>query len=488
MKLELSNTTVKWLLWIVLSLLAAIWLAYTLLSDNTDKTLFMPGPLSAGHHQLAEACDACHIDAFGGGEVLQQACVDCHGKDRVKPFDSHPAKKFKDPRNADLLANINALQCVTCHTEHRPEITAKNGLTQPVDICFYCHQDVAKDRPSHEGMGYETCKDSGCHNFHNNRALYTDYLIKHLHEPPTLPEAVLPAKEFASVLDEVIDYPREKYPVVALSEKDIDASEPLMVDAKIKADWLETAHARSGVNCTACHVYQPRMEAETEAESSSENPAQWTDHPDLAVCTSCHGVEVDRFMQGKHGMRLKQGLSPMTPAQARLPMKSKAAHEQLTCNSCHSGHRFDVKTAAVDACLGCHDDAHSLAYEKSPHYTLWQKEISGEAEAGSGVSCASCHMPRISYDVSEWSSRIIVDHNQSANLSPNSKMARSSCQHCHGLGFTLDALADETLINNNFSAAPTVHVRSMDLAEKEKIRREDAAAKEEATEEESTAE
>jgi len=342
MKLELSNTTVKWLLWIVLSLLAAIWLAYTMLSDNTDKTLFMPGPLSAGHHQLAEACDACHIDAFGGGEVLQQACVDCHGKDRVKPFDSHPAKKFKDPRNADLLANINALQCVTCHTEHRPEITAKNGLTQPVDICFYCHQDVAKDRPSHEGMGYETCKDSGCHNFHNNRALYTDYLIKHLHEPPTLPEAVLPAKEFASVLDEVIDYPREKYPVVALSEKDIDASEPLMVDAKIKADWLETAHARSGVNCTACHVYQPRMEAETEAESSSENPAQWTDHPDLAVCTSCHGVEVDRFMQGKHGMRLKQGLSPMTPAQARLPMKSKAAHEQLTCNSCHSGHRFDV--------------------------------------------------------------------------------------------------------------------------------------------------
>jgi hypothetical protein len=57
-------------------------------------------------------------------------------------------------------------------------------------------------------------------------------------------------------------------------------------------------------------------------------------------------------------------------------------------------------------------------------------------------------------------------------------MARSSCQHCHGLGFTLDALADDTLINNNFSAAPTAHVRSMDLAEKEKKRREDAAAKE----------
>ena len=468
MNFDITSTTGKWLIWLLLTVLAASWLGYTMLSDKADKTLFMPGPLSAGHHQLAETCDSCHVDAFGGGEVLQQACVDCHGKERVKPFDSHPAKKFKDPRNTDLLANINALQCVTCHTEHRPEITAKDGLTQPVDLCFYCHQEVAKDRPSHQGMGFDTCKDSGCHNFHNNRALYTDYLIKHLHEAPTLSEAVLPAKEFASLLDEVADYPREKYPVVALAENDIDAREHLTGDTSIKTDWLETAHARSGVNCTACHVYQP----------AAENGTKWNDHPDHTACAGCHGVEAGRFMQGKHGMRLQQGLSPMTPAQARLPMKSQAAHEQLTCNSCHGGHRFDVKTAAAEACLGCHDDEHSLAYEQSSHYTLWQKESSGEAEAGSGVSCASCHMPRINYDVSEWSSRIIVDHNQSANLSPNSKMARSSCQHCHGLGFTLDALADDTLINNNFSAAPTAHVRSMDLAEKEKKRREDAAAKE----------
>jgi hypothetical protein len=477
MNFDITSTTGKWIIWLVLSMLAAAWLGYAMLSEKADKTLFMPGPLSSGHHQLAEACDACHVDAFGGGEVLQQACVDCHGKDRVKPFDSHPAKKFKDPRNAELLENINALQCVTCHTEHRPEITAKDGLTQPVDFCFYCHQGIAKDRPSHVGMGFDTCKDSGCHNFHNNRALYTDFLIKHLDEPPTLKEAVLPAKEFVSVLDEIADYPREKYPVVKLGEKDIDASEPLTVDAKIKADWLETAHAKSGVNCTACHVYQ----------SEAENKADWIEHPDHTVCASCHGVEVERFTEGKHGMRLKQGLSPMTPAQARLPMKAKAAHEELTCNSCHHGHRFDVKAAAVEACLSCHDDEHSLAYKQSPHYALWQKEIKGEMEAGSGVSCASCHMPRISHDVSEWMSRIIVDHNQSANLSPNTKMIRSSCQHCHGLELTLDALADETLVKSNFFATPAVHVRSMALAEKEVKRREqaaaDAAAKEVTTEE-----
>lgn len=461
-KLNITQTAMKWIVWLVLTTIAALWLAYTMLSETSDKTLFMPGPLSSGHHQLAEACDACHVDAFGGGEVLQQACVDCHGKERVKPFDSHPAKKFKDPRNAELLENIDALQCISCHTEHRPEITAKDGLTQPIDFCFYCHQGIAKDRPSHEGMGFETCKDAGCHNFHNNRALYTDFLIKHLHEPPTLKEAVLPAKEFASVLDEIAEYPHDRYPVAPLTEEDIDASEALTIDAEIKNDWLQTAHAQSGVNCSGCHVYQPEG-------ASSES---WDDHPDHKVCASCHGVEVARFTQGKHGMRLQQGLSPMTPAQARLPMKQQASHEALTCNSCHGGHRFDVKIAAVESCLGCHDDQHSLAYRQSPHYALWQKEISGEAESGSGVSCASCHMPRISHDVSDWMSRIIVEHNQSANMSPNTKMVRSSCQHCHGLEFTLDALSDQSLINNNFSGKPSVHVESMDLADRENKRRQ----------------
>ena len=55
-----------------------------------------------------------------------------------------------------------------------------------------------------------------------------------------------------------------------------------------------------------------------------------------------------------------------------------------------------------------------------------EAEVEGDAEAGSGVSCASCHMPRISHDISEWSSRIIVDHNQSANLSPATKRLAGS--------------------------------------------------------------
>ena len=171
-----------WLIWLIASVAAALALAWTLFAGE-DKSVFMPGPLSDGHHQLVENCASCHTDAFGGGEVLQQACIDCHGDDRVKPFDSHPRAKFTDPRNADRLEKINVLECTSCHLEHRPEITRTNGVTQPVDVCFHCHQDVGENRPSHKDMEFTTCANSGCHNYHDNRALYTDFLVKHMDAP-----------------------------------------------------------------------------------------------------------------------------------------------------------------------------------------------------------------------------------------------------------------------------------------------------------------
>lgn len=455
-----NKKTLIWTLWIALSVSLGIYLSNALLGEG-DKSVLMPGPLSDGHHQLAEACDACHSDSFGGGEVLQQACVDCHGEVRKKPFDSHPAAKFKDPRNADRLEKINALACVSCHTEHRPEITQKNGLTQPRDLCFHCHSDVAEERPSHEGMEFTTCTNAGCHNFHDNRALYTNFLIKHLDEPAVLDKAQLPEKEFRSVLDEIVDYPRERYPVQVLTASDMDAPASHQGDKQIQDDWLQTAHAKAGVNCSACHLV-----------SEGENEPLWRDKPGMAGCRQCHKLEIDRFGQGKHGMRLKSGLPPITPADARLPMQEEAAHEQLTCNSCHGAHRYDSRQAAVESCLGCHTDEHSLAYKASPHFELWQKEVSGELPAGSGVSCASCHMPRVNFDVSEWMSRTMVEHNQSAVLSPNSKQIRPACGHCHGLEFSIDALADRALIDSNFKGQPTVHVDSMDLARADKERRD----------------
>lgn len=449
-----------WAAWVIGSLLLAGGLGWMLV-DGTDRTVFMPGEVSDGHHQIAMACEACHTEPFGGQTVLQEACIDCHGEERVKPVDSHPRAKFKDPRNAERLAKIDALHCVTCHSEHRPEITARDGLTQPRDVCYLCHADVAEERPSHAGMDFMTCKNSGCHNFHDNRSLYTNFLVKHLDEPAIRDTAQVPARQFGALLAELPDYPLQRYPVQQLTLAQADAPPDQAGSETLQRDWLETAHARAGVNCSGCH--QPQAENEA---------GHWIERPDQRACASCHGLEVKAFGRGKHGMRLAVGLEPMTPALARLPMHAEAADTPLTCTTCHGAHRFNTVHAAAEACQECHADEHSQAWQDSPHARLWQQEQAGELPAGSGVSCATCHQPRMEQDVNDWMSRIVVEHNQSAVQSPNSKMIRPVCLQCHGLEFSLDALADRELIRRNFRGRPTTHIATMDLARQEKQRRD----------------
>src|SRR5690606_23953795 len=152
----------------------------------------------------------------------------------------------------------------------------------------------------------------------------------------------------------------------------------------------------------------------------------------------------------------------MTPAMARQPMHESVAHAALSCTSCHGSHDFNTRTAAVDACLKCHNDDHTRAYEHSAHFDLWQQELAGDLPAGSGVSCATCHMPREVIDTGN-SPKVFVQHNQNANLRPNEKMVRGVCMNCHGLGFTLDALADAPLVRSNFNGRPEHHVESIDL-------------------------
>ena len=209
----------------------------------------------------------------------------------------------------------------------------------------------------------------------------------------------------------------------------------------IHRDWAQTAHAQAGVNCSGCHRV---------GMDQSDSPAsKWSDWVTMDTCGKCHEKQVETFSTGKHGMRLAAGLSPMRPEMARLPMHGDAAHRELTCNACHSGHRFDTQFAAADACLQCHADDHSMAYMSSSHAELWQQEVAGDAEPGTGVSCASCHLPRLSDGEVVW-----VSHDQNANLRPNETMAREVCGSCHGLEFSLSALADRQLVASCFQAKP----------------------------------
>ena len=403
-----------------------------------DRTVFLPGATTDGHYQIEIQCNECHTDNFADVSSLQDACTGCHAAELKLADDSHPRTKFTDPRNADRVEMLDARWCVTCHQEHRPEVTQTMGLSLPGDYCYRCHENVGEDRPTHEGLAFDSCSNSGCHNFHDNKALYEDFLVEHRDEPDIKSTAWVRLRQPQAVDEKS-----------ALGRADHDAPGATPDLEKWVAEWAGTQHAEGGVNCSDCHA---------------PDDAEWSDAPALATCESCHEGESEGFLAGRHGMRLAAGLSAMTPSQARLPMQPESADHALDCNQCHSAHAYDTREAAVEACLTCHADDHSLAYEASPHAELWRSEESGEGPPGSGVSCATCHLPRIA-DARDSESTHVA-HNQNDFLRPNDKMIRSSCLHCHGLGFSIDALADPALITNNFVGRPAREVESIHYAAK----------------------
>lgn len=414
------------------------------------RAWFLPGRTSYAHYQIELACEACHVQPFGGAELKQQACEGCHAAELKEAEDKHPLSKFTDPRNVPLLANIDATRCITCHTEHRPAITRAMGVTQPADLCVHCHRDIAKERPSHAGLRFDTCSSTGCHRYHDNQATYEDFLLRHAGEPQQLQQVQTRTTNFAEIAALLSDYPA-RHPLRALSIDDADAP-PAAAAAARRDDWAHSAHARQGVNCSACH-------------EDGQQPGIWVQRPGSANCRNCHALQVGEFGRGHHGMRQAQGLPAMRPALARLPMRADAADRELDCTSCHDAHRVNRIEAAVDACLGCHADRHSLAFKDSPHGRTWQQAKHGTRPVAEAVSCATCHMPIIEQRNEELDLvQRHAQHDQSATLRPIDKMLRPVCLRCHGLGFATDALADVALASRNFSGMPAVHVPAIDMA------------------------
>jgi hypothetical protein len=448
-----------WLLWFLLAIAGGSILLGAMVYGGPLRSRFLIGKTTGGHHQIELACNACH-QPFGGKAAMQQACEACHAAELKLADDSHPANKFTDPRNADRLAKLNATLCVTCHREHNPDITGPMGVTLPGDYCFLCHQDIGRDRTSHKGLPFDGCTAAGCHNFHDNRALYEDFLEKHVGEPQIKAPTVIAIQKPSPT--------EEQKAVQPLTRAGADAPKEKLQDQALVRDWHETAHARAAVNCKGCHAPKNVL--------GEEIP--WADKPDAEACASCHETEAKTFASGKHGMRLKDGLlivhsglgglfkdqplTPMRPELARSPMNAKAQGTELTCTTCHGAHRFDIVKAQVETCLTCHADEHSQAYKGSPHHEAWLAELRGEANEGSGVTCATCHMPRLETEDEYGLIHISVTHNQNETLQPNEKMIRPVCLSCHGLQFSLDSLADKDVITSNFTKHPSIRVQSID--------------------------
>ncbi len=432
---------VTWLLFVVI--LGGYFSVQLFVSE--DKSQFLIGDATYGHYQIEMACTNCHSDPFGGKDILQDACEQCHAEDLEAAHDSHPKKKFTDPRNVDRIKIIDARYCISCHTEHQHEQTRAMGVTLPDDYCYHCHVDIGEDRESHKDLAFESCASAGCHNFHDNRALYESFLVENanqdwLHEITNLPvpnAAHLTKNETQAALTSVNAIADKQY-----------------LNEKVIHEWSESSHANTGVNCLDCH-------------SDKHSPDSWIEKPGEQQCAGCHDYEFKTYTEGKHGMRmataLKTEFQAISPAESHLEFLDEAKQKHQSCTACHDSHLFDRQKAATEACLTCHSDEHSTAFKSSPHGLIWFSAIEKNQDTSQLVSCASCHMPRMPERKGE--TKIVrVNHNQNFNLRPNEKMLRSVCMNCHGLGFAINSLADKKLILNNFSGKPTVEIPSIHWA------------------------
>ena len=226
---------------------------------------------------------------------------------------------------------------------------------------------------------------------------------------------------------------------------------------EINQQWATSAHALNDVNCASCH-----QDSETKA---------FVANPTHESCQSCHENAVETFLLGKHGIRLLEEMSPLTPAMARLPMKHDAFDKQMTCNACHDVHTVDTMQASVDSCLTCHNDTHSLNYENSKHAQAVFANRELPRPSDQMVTCATCHLPRTAQEKVDGTTAVKVNHNNTYLLKPQDRMVGDVCMNCHGLEYSYNSIFDDDLVEANFDRPPTLSLETFDLMRASEQRR-----------------
>ncbi|MEO1520530.1 MAG: hypothetical protein AAFU78_07100 [Cyanobacteria bacterium J06633_2] len=212
--------------------------------------------------------------------------------------------------------------------------------------------------------------------------------------------------------------------------------------------WQTSAHALADVNCSSCHL--------------QGEPKAFVAQPNHESCQSCHESSVDTFLLGKHGIRLLEGQSPLTPAMARLPMKADVHNRQMNCNACHNVHSVNTVQASVDSCLSCHNDTHSLNYENSKHAELFAEDKALPRPSNQSVSCATCHLPRQNIG-SDSTPNVVVNHNNTFTLLPRDRMVSEVCMNCHGMEYAYNSIFDDELVTQNFTRPPSLQLQTLDM-------------------------
>lgn len=189
---KLSKLLQSGIIIVGIGLIVCLWLGSAFAFDY--KTVFLPGETSVGHTLVEASCSSCHE---GFKPVSNETCNRCHEAELAA--DVHGAKKFRDPRWAELLTRLDVLTCTACHEEHVHMFG--RGVHLKPDLCMACHQGIIEgDLASHNGFSPDGCWTAGCHNFHDHRSISTGFLRENLDQPPMLPQPELPELEITQTL------------------------------------------------------------------------------------------------------------------------------------------------------------------------------------------------------------------------------------------------------------------------------------------------
>jgi hypothetical protein len=192
------------------------------------------------------------------------------------------------------------------------------------------------------------------------------------------------------------------------------------ITPSIVADWEQSAHAKGGVDCSACHG---------DRHVSAADVANVV-VPVPETCAPCHEVQVTQFGKGKHayawaamnamptihwqpmaltiGMRGCGGCHKIGMKSKEDIAKLKATGQQdfglASCDACHTRHLFSKAEARQpQACQTCHmgfDHPQWEMYSSSKHGVRYLLKQSGEIpETASAPTCQTCHMQEGNHEV-----------------------------------------------------------------------------------------
>jgi hydroxylamine dehydrogenase len=195
--------------------------------------------------------------------------------------------------------------------------------------------------------------------------------------------------------------------------------------------WVNSKHARAGVDCIACHQSH---EAARPKKSAVESE----------LCGKCHGEKLAQFKDGRHSVawdRMKEHRQyQATPDPLKKAFCERCHNIQNKCNSCHTSHAFHPEEAREpEACKKCHTGLagpHDEMYASSLHGTTF---ASGK-DPNRAPSCVSCHMLRGTHNISmgiiydSWGNA--VDRNgkplsREEQEKIRKQMAEGVCYQCH---------------------------------------------------------